>query len=75
MLAAPEIVSRGFVYVKESEELMNELKNAARNAVERVGREVYDWAALKNAVKKDVSSVIYAKTKRSPMILPIITEV
>ena len=76
IMAAPEIVSRGFVYVKESEELMGELKAAALSAVERcTGDGVFDWATLKSSVKKDVSSVIFAKTKRSPMILPIITEI
>ncbi len=76
MMTAPEIVTRGFVYVKESEDMMSELRNAAKTALERCAREdVYDWATLKSSIKKDVSNLIFAKTKRSPMILPIITEV
>ena len=76
MMTNPEIVTRGFVYVKESEDMMSDLKNAAKSALERCAYEdVHDWATLKSSVKKDVSNLIYAKTKRSPMILPIITEV
>lgn len=76
MLVPPEVVTRGFVYVKESEELMNEMKATARIAMERCEVEnVQDWAAIKSIVKKEVSNLIYQKTKRSPMILPIITEV
>lgn len=76
MMTAPEIVTRGFVYVKESEDMMSELRNAAKTALERCAREdVHDWATLKSSIKKDVSNLIFAKTKRSPMILPIITEV
>ena len=56
--------------------MMSDLKNAARTALERcAGEDVHDWASLKSSVKKDVSNLIYSKTKRSPMILPIITEV
>lgn len=76
MMTAPEIVTRGFVYVKESEDMMSELRNAAKTALERCAREdVHDWATIKSSIKKDVSNLIFAKTKRSPMILPIITEV
>ncbi|MDD6274141.1 MAG: ribonuclease J [Clostridiaceae bacterium] len=76
LMTSPEIVTRGFVYVKESEDMMSDLKNAARTALERcAGEDVHDWASLKSSVKKDVSNLIYSKTKRSPMILPIITEV
>jgi len=76
MLVPPEVVTRGFVYVKESEELMNEMKAAARGAMERCEMEnVQDWTTIKSIVKKEVSNLIYQKTKRSPMILPIITEV
>jgi ribonuclease J len=76
MANLPEIVTRGFVYVKESEEIMTELKNAAKNAVMKCENEkVHDWATIKSAVKKDISNLIFAKTKRSPMVLPIITQV
>ena len=76
MMAGPEIVTRGFVYVKESEDIMGELKNAAKLALEHCENDdVRDWATLKSSIKKEVSNLIYAKTKRSPMVLPIITEV
>lgn len=76
MMTTPEIVTRGFVYVKDSEDMIGELRNAAKTALERCMREdVHDWATLKSSIKKDVSNLIFAKTKRSPMILPIITEV
>ena len=67
------MITRGFVYVKESEELMDELKQVAQEAAgNAVGG---DWAAIKGAVKGDLSAYLYKKTKRSPMILPVIMEV
>ena len=76
MVAGPEIVTRGFVYVKESEDMIGELKRAAKTALDRCDNDnVHDWASLKSSIKKEVSNLIYVKTKRSPMILPIITEI
>ncbi len=76
VVAGPDIVSRGFVYVRESEELMEE----ARLLVKRVlddcqDRNIREWSALKISIKDQLSSFIYKKTKRGPMILPIIMEI
>ncbi|MBQ1505115.1 MAG: ribonuclease J [Oscillospiraceae bacterium] len=74
--AGPEIITRGFIYVRESEDLMEEMRAAAAKTVEKCMHEnAHDINAMKAAIKHDVSAVVYQKTKRSPMILPIITEV
>ena len=74
MLAEPEIITRGFIYVKESEELMNELKTVVMSAAEGVlGRRSRDIGELKGAIKSGVSNYLFKTTKRSPMVLPVIT--
>ena len=76
LLAGPDLITRGFVYVKESEGLMDEMRQVALDAVMHVdGRYTTDWSAIKQAVKADLSNYLYKKTKRSPMILPVIMEV
>ena len=74
LLSGPDIVSRGFVYVRESEELMDEVKQIATAAIEKAltHRGKADRMELKNCVKEDVSKFLYAKTKRKPMVLPVI---
>ncbi len=76
ILAGPDVVSRGFVYVRESEELLDEAKKillrTLQNCLENNTRE---WNAIKTKMKDALSDYIYAKTRRSPMILPIIMEV
>ena len=75
VLSGPDIITRGFIYVKESEGLMDELKEVAMEAIERCQRKhVRDWAAIKSAIKNDISGYLYKSTKRNPMILPVITE-
>ena len=75
VLTGPDIITRGFVYVKESEDLMDELRNVAMEAIERCQRKhVRDWTAIKTAIKNDLSGYLYKTTKRNPMILPVITE-
>ena len=75
VLTGPDIITRGFIYVKESEELMEELREVAMEAIERCQRKrVRDWAAIKGAIKNDLSGYLYKTTKRNPMILPIISE-
>ena len=75
VLTGPDIITRGFVYVKESEELMDELREVAMEAIERCQRKrVRDWSAIKSAIKNDLSGYLYKTTKRNPMILPIISE-
>ena len=76
LVSGPDIITRGFVYVKESEGLMEELRQVAMEALQSVdGRYQTDWAAIKGAIKSDLSNYLYKKTKRSPMILPVIMEV
>ncbi len=76
LMSGPDIITRGFVYVKESEGLMEELKTVALESMEKSqmsnGR---DWAAVKGDMKNDLSGYLFKKTKRNPMILPVIMEV
>ncbi|MBE6909073.1 MAG: ribonuclease J [Ruminococcaceae bacterium] len=74
MLAEPEIITRGFIYVKESEELIQELKNITMTAAEGVrGRRSRDMGELRGAIKSAVSNYLFKTTKRSPMVIPVIT--
>jgi len=77
LLGEPEIITRGFIYVKESEDLMRELRevsgNAARSALGKGGRG--DMGELRSGVKSAVSSYLFKHTKRSPMIIPVINRV
>lgn len=76
ILAGPDIVSRGFVYVRESEGLMEEAKHVVERALEScMHKNITDWGKLKNVTKDSLSDFLWKKTKRSPMILPIIMEV
>ncbi len=76
ILAGPDIISRGFVYVRESEMLIEEAKLVVEEALEScLSRGVSDWGKLKNVVKDSLNDYLWKKTKRSPMILPIIMEV
>lgn len=76
LLSEPEIVTRGFIYVKEAEALMEELKRVTLESVASCeAQRVTDWATIKSKVKNNVAGYLYKTTKRSPMILPVITEV
>lgn len=76
VLAGPDIVSRGFVYVRESEELIDEAKQLMRTVMDDCSsHNVREWGNIKSAMRDALSDYIYQKTKRSPMILPIIMEV
>ena len=76
IISGPDIITRGFVYVKESEELMEDLKDVALEAIDRCQRKhVRDWATLKSAIMNDLSGYLFKTTKRNPMILPVITEI
>ena len=76
IVTGPDIITRGFIYVKESEELMEELRCVAMEAIERCARKrVRDWTAVKTAIKNDLSGYLYKTTKRNPMILPVIMEI
>ena len=76
IVSGPDIITRGFVYVKESEGLMDELRQVALDAVLSIdARSATDWSAIKGQIKGCLSNYLYKKTKRSPMILPVIMEV
>lgn len=76
LLAGPDIVSRGFVYVRESEDLMEEAHTVVSEAVaDCLKRHVSDWGKIKNIIRDDLSDFLWKRMKRSPMILPIIMEV
>lgn len=76
VVAGPDIVSRGFVYVRESEALMDDAKEKVRSALERCEeRGITEWASIKSTVRDVLGKYLYDRTRRRPMILPIIMEV
>jgi len=76
LVSGPDIVTRGFVYVKESEELMNELKRVVNESLDSCQQNgMRDWTGIKTTVKSNISGYLYKKTKRSPMVLPVIMEI
>ncbi|MBR2027611.1 MAG: ribonuclease J [Oscillospiraceae bacterium] len=76
VLSGPDIVSRGFVYVKESEQLIAEARQKARSVLEKYRDYEYkDWSVIKSKIREQVSHVLYQRTKRSPMVLPIVMEI
>lgn len=76
VLAGPDIISRGFVYVRESEDLMDGAKNVIKDVLRDCeDRNIKEWAYLKNNITESLKEYLYQKTKRNPMILPIIMEV
>ena len=76
VLSGPDIVSRGFVYVKESEQLIGEARQKARSVLEKYRDYEYkDWMVIKSKIREQVSHVLYQRTKRSPMVLPIVMEI
>ena len=76
VVAGPDIISRGFVYVREAENLMDEAKAVVRKSLDRCeDKHIVEWSQIKTIVKDDLREFVWQKTKRSPMILPIIMEV
>jgi ribonuclease J len=76
LLAGPDIVSRGFVYVRESEDLMEEARRIVNDAVQDcLDRKINDWGKIKNIIRDSLSDFLWKRMKRNPMILPIIMEV
>ncbi len=76
ILAGPDIVSRGFVYVREAEDLMDEARNVVEDAMDYCNsHRVTDWAKIKNSIRDSLGDFLWKRTKRRPMILPIIMEV
>ena len=76
MIAGPDVITRGFIYVKESESIMDDIKAEVRQQVKECEyRGITDWTTIKNIVRDNLRDYIYNKTKRNPMIIPIIMEV
>ncbi|KQL54579.1 Zn-dependent hydrolase [Heyndrickxia shackletonii] len=74
--AGPEIISRGFVYVRESEQLMNDSTSLVREIVENnMEKDAFDWSSIKQDIRDQLNYFLFEKTKRRPMILPIIMEI
>ena len=76
IVSGPDVVTRGFVYVKESEELINAAREVAVEAIEaQTDGGYFDWNSIKASLRDEISHLMYERTKRSPMILPVIMEV
>ncbi|PKM95040.1 MAG: ribonuclease J [Firmicutes bacterium HGW-Firmicutes-1] len=76
VVSGPDVVSRGFVYVRESDELMLKVKQVARKSVEKcVEKNTLDWSKIKNTIKDDMSEFLWKEIKRNPLIMPIIMDV
>ena len=76
VVAGPDVITRGFIYVKESESIMEEIKNEVRQEVRECElRGITDWTTIKNIVRDNLRDYIFNKTKRNPMIIPVIMEV
>ena len=76
VIAGPDVVSRGFVYVREAEELIEDAKRVASRALEDcMDQHIREWSSIKTRLRDDVSRLMYERTKRSPMILPVLMEV
>ncbi len=76
VVAGPDVISRGFVYVRESENLMDDVKNVIRDEIAKCEeKHIKEWSVIKSNLKDNLRDYIYQKTKRNPMILPIIMEI
>ena len=76
IVSGPDIVTRGFIYVRESEELVNQIKEISYDSIQSsIDKNIFKWSEIKNNIRNDVGSFIYSKTKRKPIIVPIIMEV
>ena len=75
LLSGPEVVSKGFVYVKEAEMLMNEAVKLSMNVIDGFPPYSFDVNVMSNRIRDEISRLMYDRTKRSPMILPILLEV
>ena len=76
VVAGPDVISRGFVYVRESENLMDDVKNVVRSEIKKCEEQgIRDWSTIKSTTKENLRDYIFTKTKRNPMIIPIIMEI
>jgi ribonuclease J len=75
IISGPDIITRGFVYVRDSEELIRDIRRIIIKSVQRcLDKEVTQWSEIKNTIRREVDTFVYTKMKRKPMILPVITE-
>ena len=76
VIAGPDVISRGFVYVRESENVMDEIKSVVRHEVHKCEEQgIRDWSTIKNCIRENLREYIFSKTKRNPMIIPIVMEI
>ena len=76
ILSGPELISRGFVYVRESEQLLDNARNVVNRSLDYCyDNNITDWSSIKNEVRDSLSRFLYQKTRRSPMILPVIMQI
>ncbi|MGO1580997.1 MAG: ribonuclease J [Peptoniphilaceae bacterium] len=76
VISGPDIISRGFVYVRESGDLMDDAKNVVKNTLSKCDKNtITDWSSLKSNIREDLKGFLFQQTKRNPMILPIIMEI
>jgi ribonuclease J len=76
VISGPDIVTRGFVYVRENESLMDDIKEVAKNELEKCDKnDIKEWSNIKSALRETLMKYVYVKTKRQPMILPILMDV
>ncbi len=76
VIAGPDVISRGFVYVRESENVMDDIKQVVRHEVHRCEEQgIRDWTTIKNSIRENLREYIFSKTKRNPMIIPIVMEI
>ena len=76
VIAGPDVISRGFVYVRESENVMDEIKLVVRHEVRKCEEQgIRDWTTIKNSIRENLREYIFSKTKRNPMIIPIVMEI
>jgi len=76
IIAGPDIITRGFVYVRDSEQLIRDIRGIVTKSVERCfNNNVTQWSEIKNTIRREIDSFVYTKMKRKPMILPVITEI
>ena len=75
IISGPDIISRGFVYVKDSNDLLNEATDLIKREVEYcLDNDILDWYSIKSKIKSSLGQFLYTKTKRKPMIIPVIVE-
>jgi ribonuclease J len=75
LLTSPDIISRGFIYLRDSEELMNLIRNYLKQKVARLGNRKLDIDILKKELKDEITHILYDKTRRTPIVIPVVNEI